>query len=141
MIKVSRTPSGHDIPIPESVFVGMASLEQAIRTQGQQAQVWQANHDSEHKALGEKLEQAIASKRHDWTKIIGAIAAAIPLIIGGVRATTPAPERPSFQVIPSPIDPRMATCSSIQPGTQAQAECFGRVQAEIQSGKLPPLPR
>lgn len=124
----ARTPSGHDIPIPESVFQALHDIQQENRT-------WQENHDSEHRDLRQDIKVALAGRRHDWAKIIGAIAAAIPLIVGGVRVSTPTPEPARVEVIPSPVDPRMAECRSLQPGTQAQGECFARVQADIQAGR------
>ena len=69
-----RSPSGHDIPIPESVFLALADIQQAVHHQGQQAQAWQANHDSEHKELGVTVAKIAASKRADWGKVIGLVA-------------------------------------------------------------------
>lgn len=126
-----RTPSGHDIPIPESVFQGLQHVDAKI--EGVRAEV--AGLDGKIDKLTLAVSKIAASKRHDWAKIIGALGVAVPAIVGGVRLSMPAQEPTRVEVVHTPIDPRMAECRALQPGTQAQAECFARVQVEIQSGK------
>jgi hypothetical protein len=83
-----------------------------------------------------KSVKTLASRRNstmlDFAKVLTPVALAI---IGAQRALAPAPEPQRIEVVHTPVDPRMAECAPLQPGTQAQSECFARVQAEIQSGK------
>lgn len=127
----ARTPSGNDIPIPESVFQALRHVDEKV--EGMRAEV--AGIDAKVDKMAEAVTRLASRKGADMTKIIVALAATIPAIIGGVRLSTPTPEPARIEVQHTPIDPRMAECSSLQPGTQAQSECFARVQAEIQSGK------
>lgn len=122
-----RTPSGHDIPIPEAVFTALQGLQRDIRAQGEAAATWQANHDSEHKELGETVSKLAAGSRHDWTKIIGAIAVAIPTIVAGVRVTTPTPAPAEVRAVRSSADLALDECRPLRAGTYERAECFERV--------------
>ena len=139
-----QTPSGHDIPIPESVFQAVAVV------QSEQADTRRAVSDLGLKvdSLSENvagLAQVVAERNASWkdkaVTQFGALGLAVIAAIGGGRlvAKDPPPAPPA-QVIFTPIDPRMAECQPLQPGTAAQAECFARVQAEIQSGKRPATP-
>lgn len=117
-----RTPSGHDVPIPESVFHAVQAVQQEVRTSVQQAAAWQANHDAEHAKLGKLVATAMASKRHDWAKIIAAIAAAVPLIIGGVRATAPTPPAPVQVLTPNALGNELEACGTLQDSV-ARMQC------------------
>lgn len=130
-----RTPSGHDIPVPESVYLHMQSLDEKI--------------DAVEDRVGEKLEAVEASvnklsakldagRNQTMVDLAKILIPAVVAIVGGQRLLAPAPEPPRVVIEHTPITPAMAPeCMSIQPGTQAQAECFARVQAEIQSGRRP----
>lgn len=128
-----RTPSGHDIPIPESVFQALASVQ--VEHQATRAEVAGLRGDV---AKIEKAVTRLAARRNssmaDLAKII---VPAVVAILGGGRLLAPSPEPTRVEVVRSPVDPRMAECVALQPGTQAHGECFARVQAEIQSGKRP----
>ncbi len=132
-----RTPSGHDIPIPESVFLALADIQQAVHHQGQQAQTWQANHDSEHRELGETVAKIAAGKRADWGKVIGLVAGAIVSIVGAVHVTTPTPAAPEVRAVKSLVEVRLEEqCYSLPAGSQARFECSQRIFSELeQSGR------
>ncbi len=119
-----RTPSGHDIPIPESVFVALADIQRQNTEQHTATQAWQANHDSEHADLSKLVATAVAGKRHDWAKIIAAIGAAIPLIVGGVRATTPAPPAPVQVMTPNALGNELEACATL-------ADHVARMQCQL----------
>jgi hypothetical protein len=134
----TRSPSGHDIPIPESVFHAIHHVD--AKVEGVRAEV---------AGIGDKVDklvQAVAERNASWkdkaVTQFGAIALAALAAMGGSRLIAPAaPEPTRVEVVHTPINAAMATeCMSIQPGTNAQAECFARVQAEIQSGKRPATP-
>jgi hypothetical protein len=128
----NRTPSGHDIPIPESVYQHMRQLDEKI-------DAVETRLDTKLDGIGASI-QSVAAKQDasrnqtmiDLAKILVPFLVAI---VGGQRLLAPAATPERIEVVHTPIDPRMAECSSLQPGTQAQTECFARVQAEIQNGK------
>lgn len=133
----ARTPSGHDIPIPESVFQAIASVQ--ADNQATRVEVASIREDvTEIKDSVAKLAAARSQTMIDLAKVL---VPAVVAIVGGQRLLAPSPEPARVEVVHTPIAPAMAPeCQSIQPGTQAQAECFARVQAEIQSGKRPAQP-
>jgi hypothetical protein len=134
----ARMPSGHDIPIPESVYVHMQTLD--AKVEGVRAEV---------AGIGDKVDklvEVVAERNASWkdkaVTQLGALALAVLAAVGGVRATTPTPEPARIEVYQTPISKEVAPeCMSLQPGTLAQGECFARVQAEIQSGKRAPALR
>lgn len=140
-----RTPSGHDIPIPESVFVHLQDLDEKIeaveervggkieavetRVGGKLDAV-----EASVKSVAAKLDAGRSQTMLDLAKIL---VPAVVAIVGGQRLLAPAPEPQRIEVHSTPVDKRMAECMPLQPGTPAQLECFARVQAEIQSGQRP----
>jgi hypothetical protein len=137
----TRTPSGHDIPIPESVFHALSSVQAELRDSRQARETWQANHDSEHKQMAERVEKAVATRSQSMIDLAKVLVPAVVLIIGGQRALAPTPQPARIEVVETPVTRAIAPeCMSLQPGTTAQTECFARVLAEIQSGKRSPSP-
>jgi hypothetical protein len=129
----ARTPSGHDIPIPESVFQAIHSVQQ----ENAATRIEVAGLRSDVTEIKESVGKIAAAKSQTMIDLAKILIPAVVAIVGGQRLLTPTPEPARIEVQHTPIDPRMAECSSLQPGTQAQSECFARVQAEIQSGKRP----
>ncbi len=135
-----RTPSGHDIPIPESVFHAVAAVhadQAATRAEvaGLRADVGEVKGAVAD--LAKVIEERNASWKDKAVTQLGALGLAVLSAVVGVRVTTPTPEPQRIEVHHTPVDPRMAECAPHKPGTVAQSECFARVQAEIQSGKRP----
>lgn len=129
----TRTPSGNDIPIPESVFQAIHSVQQ----ENAATRVEVAGLRSDVTEIKEAVGKIAAAKSQTMIDLAKVLIPAVVAIVGGQRLLAPTPEPARIEVQHTPIDPRMAECSSLQPGTQAQGECFARVQAEIQSGKRP----
>ncbi len=137
----ARSPSGHDIPIPESVFQALESVQAELRDSRQAREAWQAAHDSEHKELKERVEKAVATRSQSMIDLAKVLVPAAVAIIGAQRALAPTPEPQRTEVVQTPVTKAVAPeCMSLQPGTAAQTECFARVLAEIQSGKRSPAP-
>ncbi len=126
-----RTPSGHDIPVPESVFQAIGVVQAETRALGVKV-------DTVAGAVAD-LAATVAERNASWkdkaVTQIGALALAVIAAVGGGRLVAKDPEPAKVEVVHTPVDPRMAECLPLKPGTVEQAECFGRVQAEIQSGK------
>jgi hypothetical protein len=129
-----RTPSGHDIPIPESVFVHLGTLDQKIEAVETRVSTKLDAVEASVQTLSTKLDAGRSQTMLDLAKIL---IPAVVAIVGGQRLLTPAPEPQRIEVHQTPVDPRMAECLPHKPGTAEQIECFARVQAEIQSGKRP----
>jgi hypothetical protein len=126
-----RTPSGHDIPIPESVFQAIAAVQNDNRAT--RAEV--AGLRDDVKETNRMVKSLAARRNSSMADLAKIIVPAVVAILGGGRLLAPSPEPTRTEVRYTPVDPRMAECRGLQPGTQAQGECFARVQAEIQSGK------
>ncbi len=130
-----RTPSGHDIPIPESVFVHLQTLDEKIEAVEEKVGGKLDAVEASVKTLSAKLDAGRNQTMLDLAKIL---VPAVVAIVGGQRLLAPAPEPARIEVFQTPVNKQMAPeCMSLQPGTVAQAECFARIQAEIQSGKRP----
>lgn len=129
----ARTPSGHDIPIPESVFVALADIQRVIVAQGQRTQTWQANHDAEHKELGETVASISASKRADWGKVIGLVAGSLATIVTTIVAARPTLPAPEVRAVKSLVEVRVEhECDPLPIRSQERFECFQRIYAETE---------
>jgi hypothetical protein len=127
----ARTPSGHDIPIPESVFQAVA----AVQAENQATRVEVAALREDVGDIKKSVATLAAARSQTMIDLAKILVPAVVAIVGGQRLLAPTPQVERIEVHATPVDPRMAECNALQPGTQAQAECFARVQAEIQSGK------
>jgi hypothetical protein len=127
-----RTPSGNDVPIPESVFHAIAS----VQAEHAETRAEVAGLRSDVGEIKESVAKLAAAKGQTMVDLAKILVPAVVAIIGGQRLLAPAPAPAHVEVRHTPITPAMAPeCMSLQPGTTAQAECFARVQVEIQSGK------
>ncbi len=131
-----RSPSGHDVPIPESVFDAMAVLQK--ENQATRAEV--ADLRGDVKDISKAVKTLAARRNSTMVDMAKVIIPAVLTIVGAQRALAPSPEPTRIEVHQTPVDKRMAECMGLQPGTLAQAECFAKIQAEIQSGKRAPSP-
>jgi hypothetical protein len=128
----TRSPSGHDIPIPESVFQAVA----AVQAENRETRAEVAELRSDVKEINVAVKKLAARRNSNMVDLAKIIIPAVLTIVGAQRALAPSPEPTRVEVHQTPISQAAAAeCMSIQPGTQAQTECFARVQAEIQSGK------
>lgn len=132
-----RTPSGHDIPIPESVFLALANIQDAVKEQGDQARTWQANHDSTHKDLGETVAQLVAGKRHDWAKIISLVAGAIATIVGAVRVTAPTPPAPVNVISRDALSVDLEACSTLPESNRIICQQGAAERDRLRKGGVP----
>ena len=119
----SRTPSGHDIPVPEAVFLALQSLGQKIDT-------GKADTDLKIAGLAEKVSAVAASSSDRWVNLLKVVIPAVLTIVGGTaginRLTAPAPaQAPAARTL---ADTLADECRPLPAGTTERFECFQRVQ-------------
>lgn len=116
-----RTPSGHDVPIPEAVFTALHGVQQEVRASAQQAATWQANHDVEHKELIKALAEVKATNLDRWTNLLKVVLPSIVAIVGGVvganKLTAASPPAPTV-VYESALSASLARCMGLPEGEQ-----------------------
>ena len=130
-----RSPSGHDIPIPESVFVALADIQRVIVAQGQDTKTWQANHDGEHKELGDKVAKLGAVKAADWAKVIGLVAGSLATVVTTIIAARPTLPPPEVRAVKTVLESRLDECKPLPVGSQERFACFERVYSEVEGGR------
>lgn len=125
-----RTPSGHDIPIPESVFQALGGLQHSIAGLTAEVRSSKADTDARLAAQDKTLADLKAGSADRWVNMIKVLIPAVATIIGGtvgVQKLT-APEPPAAtRVVRSADDLRLDECRPLQPGSYERAECFERV--------------
>jgi hypothetical protein len=115
-----RTPSGHDVPIPEAVFVALAGLQGAVTANAQQTAAWQANHDGEHSKIMLALKDVKASNGHETIKVIAGVVIAALGVIGGQRALAPTPPPATTVVSESALSTELGACETLPESNQPQ---------------------
>ena len=124
----ARTPSGHDIPIPESVFQAIQAVQ--VENAGTRAEVAGLRSDvTEIKGSVAKLASVKAQTWTDLAKVLAPVALAI---IGAQRALAPTPPAPEVRAVKTVLESRLEECKPLAAGSQARYECFARVYAETE---------
>lgn len=88
-----RTPSGHDIPIPESVFQAIQSVGQSVDALTQEFRVKAAADDQRFAKVEALAEKASAASVERWTNLAKALVPAVIAIVGGVTGMVKLTER------------------------------------------------
>jgi hypothetical protein len=88
-----RTPSGHDIPIPESVFQAIHSVGQSVNALTQEVRVKAAADDVRFAKVEALAEKASAASVERWTNLAKALVPAVIAIVGGVTGMAKLTER------------------------------------------------
>lgn len=92
----ARTPSGHDIPIPESVFHAIQSVSTDVKALAQEVRAKSAADDQRFAKVEELAKNAAALSVERWTNLAKALVPAVVAIVGGVvgaqKLTEPAPQ-------------------------------------------------
>lgn len=122
-----RTASGHDVPIPEAVFVALAGVQGSVQALTQTVAAAQAATDQKFSDLGKDVADLKAQDRAHLAKIIGIVATAVASVIGGQRMLAPTPPAPEVRAVRSQADLRLDECRPLPPGSYERAECFERV--------------
>jgi hypothetical protein len=122
-----RTPSGHDVPIPEAVFVALAGVQSAVTGLAQTVAAGKADTDEKIAAVSKDVAELKAADRAQLAKIIGVVATAVASVIGGQRMLAPTPPAPEVRAVRSAADLALDECRPLQPGSYERAECFERV--------------
>ncbi len=125
-----RTPSGHDIPIPESVFLALQDVSTAVNGLAQEVRAGKADTDTKLAEVRELAQKASSQSVERWTNLAKAILPAIALTIGGTAGVQKLTEReppPATKVVRSQADLDLDECRPLPPGSYERAECFERV--------------
>ena len=77
------TPSGHDIPVPESVFHAILSVSKDVQALTQEVRTKAAADDERFSRVEELAKQASALSVERWTNLAKALVPAVIAIVGG----------------------------------------------------------
>lgn len=110
-----RTPSGHDIPIPESVFQALQSVSVAVTTLTQEVRTKAAADDQRFARVEEMAKAASALSVERWTNLAKALVPAVVAIIGGTvgmqKLTAPSAPEPT-RVYESALSADLLKCQT-----------------------------
>lgn len=129
-----RTPSGHDVPIPEAVFVALAGIQGDVRAIAQAQAAGQAATDQKISEIGKDVATLKAADRSHMVKIIGALATAVAAVIGGQRALSPATPPERTVVSESALSVDLGACETLPESNQPA--CVQAAYDRDQSRKL-----
>jgi hypothetical protein len=122
-----RTPSGHDVPIPESVFQAIAQVQQ--ENAGTRAEV--AGLRSDFAELKEAVTKLASHGKAETLKIIGGVIVAALGVIGGQRALAPSPPptpAPQIRQVRTDLDVRLDECRDLPQDSPDRRHCWRRVK-------------
>lgn len=88
-----RTPSGHDIPIPESVFHAIQSVGHSVEALASEFRTKAAADDVRFARVEQLAEKASAQSVERWTNLAKALVPAVIAIVGGVTGMVKLTER------------------------------------------------
>ncbi len=91
-----RTPSGHDIPIPEAVFTAMYGIQVAVSELAAEVSAGKADTDVKLAEVKDLALKASAQSVERWTNLAKALVPAVIAIVGGTvgvqKLTAPEPQ-------------------------------------------------
>ncbi len=112
-----RTPSGHDIPIPESVFQAIAQVQ--VENAGTRAEV--AGLRSDVAEVKEAVKKIAATNVEKWTNLLKVVVPAVLAVVGGTagvqKLTAPAAPAPTV-VYESALSAALVRCQAKPPEEQ-----------------------
>lgn len=88
-----RTPSGHDIPIPESVFHAIHSVGQSVQALATEVRTKAAADEQRFAKVEEIAKAAAAMSIERWTNLLKALVPLAVVIVGGVTGAMKLTER------------------------------------------------
>lgn len=110
-----RTPSGHDIPIPESVFQAIHSVGQSVQALTNEVRTKAAADEQRFARVEEIATKASAQSVERWTNLAKALVPAVLAIVGGTvglqKATESAPPPPT-RVYESSLSAELVKCQA-----------------------------
>lgn len=110
-----RTLSGHDIPIPESVFHAIQSVSSKVDRLAQTIETKAAADDVRFSKVEEIAKAASAAGVERWTNLAKALVPAVVAIIGGTvgvqKLTAPAAPEPT-RVYESALSADLVKCQA-----------------------------
>jgi hypothetical protein len=108
-----RTPSGHDVPIPESVFHAIQSVSTDVKTLTQEFRTKAATDDERFSKVEKLAKDASALSVERWTNLAKALVPAVIAIVGGTvgvqKLTAPATPEPT-RIYESALSGELVKC-------------------------------
>lgn len=80
----ARTASGHDVPIPESVFVAIAAVQAETRAENQATRAEVAGLREDIASIKQAVKSIAAHNVERWTNLLKVVVPAVVTIVGGV---------------------------------------------------------
>jgi hypothetical protein len=116
-----RTPSGHDVPVPESVFHAILSVSSDVKTLTQEFRTKAATDDERFAKVEKLAKDASALSVERWTNLAKALVPAVIAIVGGTvgvqKLTAPAAPQPT-RVYESSLSAELVKCQAKPEGEQ-----------------------
>ncbi len=116
-----RTPSGHEMPIPESVFQAVMSVSRDVQALTTEVRTKAAADDQRFAKVEALAEKASAASVERWTNLAKALVPAVIAIVGGTvgvqKLTAPAAPEPT-RVYESALSADLVKCQGKPEGEQ-----------------------
>jgi hypothetical protein len=116
-----RTPSGHDIPVPESVFHAIHSVSQDVKTLTTELRTTREETKAELAEVKALAVKASAQSVERWTNLAKALVPAVIAIVGGTvgvqKLTTPAAPEPT-RIFESSLSAELVKCQALPEAEQ-----------------------
>ncbi len=113
----ARTPSGHDIPIPESVFQAIAQVQR----EGQETRAEVAGLREDVTDIGKAVKTLAARRNSTMLDMVKVLAPAVVAIVGGVtgmaQLTKPSAPEPT-RIYESNLSAELVKCQAKPEGEQ-----------------------
>jgi hypothetical protein len=112
----ARSPSGHDIPIPESVFHAIQSVGQSVQALASEVRTKAAADDERFAKVEQMAKDASALSVERWTNLAKALVPAVMAIIGGTVGVQKLTERSApepTRVYESALSAELVKCQKL----------------------------
>lgn len=117
----ARTPSGHDVPIPEAVFLALHNLQGSVEDLGRETRAGFAAQAVVNADLKVAVETAGARSVERWTNLAKALVPAVIAIVGGTvgaqRLMAPEPQKQTV-VSESALSSELDACMTLPESNQ-----------------------
>lgn len=128
-----RTPSGHDVPIPESVFLALADVQASVHGVAQAVALQAAASEARFAKTEQTLSEVKAAVRDKWVGLAKVMIPGVLAIIGTIVAARPTLPAPEVRAVKSLVEVRVEhECDPLPIRSQERFECFQRVYADTE---------
>jgi hypothetical protein len=126
-----RAISQPDAEVPESVFVALQGVQQAVSNLSQEVRTAKADTDARLATQDKVLAELKAGSADRWFNLFKVALPSVLAIVGGTvglqKATADKPPPPEIRAVRSAADLALDECRPLRVGTYERAECFERV--------------